>query len=143
LKLWQSPGMPFTGSLTDLEATIRMSWSEDTCDPVDLPWAPANPAKGQCGVTTLVLHDLLGGELAVAEVDLAGQRQGYHSWLRTSGGIDVDLTRDQFIDGEHIRAPQILQRPPGPPKRCAEQYLRLRTRVFARLGLPVGTAAVN
>lgn len=47
----------------DLERAIRASWSERTCDPVDLPdWSPENAARGQCGVTALVVQDLMGGE---------------------------------------------------------------------------------
>jgi hypothetical protein len=58
------PGLGQVGSctLTEIEAAMRASWGEDTCDPVDLPWSTDNPAKGQCGVTALVLNDLLGGE---------------------------------------------------------------------------------
>jgi hypothetical protein len=129
--------MTITGPLTDLEAVIRSSWGEDTCDPVDLPWEPDNPAKGQCGVTTLVLHDLLGGQLAVAEVELDGQHQGYHYWLRTSEGADIDLTSEQFLSGERFGVTEILERPGGLPTRCADEYVRLRNRVFERLGLPV------
>jgi hypothetical protein len=56
-------------SLADIETVIRSSWSEKTCDPVDLrEWSPETPARGQCGVTALVVQDLLGGELLVAEV---------------------------------------------------------------------------
>ena len=63
-------------SLAELERAIRDSWSERSCDPVDLPWSPANAAKGQCGVTALVVQDLLGGELLMAEVRHAdGSRQ--------------------------------------------------------------------
>jgi hypothetical protein len=127
--------MPSTRSLSDLEATMRSSWDQDTCDPVDLPWRADNPAKGQCGVTALVLHDLLGGELAVAPVECAGERQGYHWWLRTSGGIDIDLTREQFVTGEQIGAPEFLERPSGLPRRCSDQYLLLRHRVFESLAI--------
>jgi hypothetical protein len=53
--------MPFR-SFADIEALIRASWSEKTCDPVDLPeWSAENPARGQCAVTALVVQDLLGG----------------------------------------------------------------------------------
>lgn len=47
-------------SLTEIEEAIRGSWSAGTCDPLDLPWSPSNAAKGQCGVTALVVQDLLG-----------------------------------------------------------------------------------
>ena len=50
-------------TLTEIETAVRAAWGEGTCDPVDLPWSTDNPAKGQCGVTALVLNDLLGGDL--------------------------------------------------------------------------------
>lgn len=135
--------MAYTGSLTELEDMIRSSWDADTCDPVDLPWAADNPAKGQCGVTALVLHDLLGGDLALATVDRQGERRGYHWWLRTAGGIEIDLTRAQFIEGETLGSPEYLERPPGRPNRCADQYLLLRSRVFERLGIPSNPTVVR
>jgi hypothetical protein len=56
-------------SLTDLQAIIRSGWSSESCDPVDLQdWSPQNPARGQCAVTALVLQEILGGELLLAEV---------------------------------------------------------------------------
>ena len=45
------------------------SWSLQTCDPTDAPvWTPDEPSRGQCAVTALVVHDLLGGQLLEAEV---------------------------------------------------------------------------
>jgi hypothetical protein len=53
----------------DLEAAVRAAWALDTCDPVDAAdWSPANPSRGQCGSTALIIHDVLGGELLIAEV---------------------------------------------------------------------------
>jgi hypothetical protein len=53
----------------DLEAAIRAAWALDTCDPVDADdWSAANPSRGQCGPTALTIHDVLGGELLIAEV---------------------------------------------------------------------------
>lgn len=120
--------------LSDVEPHVRASWGADTCDPVDLPWSPANPSRGQCGVTALVLHDLLGGELLVAEVTYAGGgRQGFHTWNRLPGGTEVDLTREQFAPHELVGEPRVLERPAGPPGRCREQYELLRARVRERL----------
>lgn len=121
-------------TLTDVEDAVRAGWDADTCDPVDLDdWHPGNPARGQCGATALVLHDLFGGELALGEVHVGGERTGYHYWNRF-GTVDVDLTRGQFRPHEVVMRGRVVVRPPGPPKRCAEQYDRLRSRVLARLG---------
>jgi hypothetical protein len=75
-------------SLVDIERVIRSGWSEQTCDPVALAeWSTDNPARGQCAVTALVVQDLLGGELLLAEVRNAdGSRQGLHYWNRLANG---------------------------------------------------------
>jgi hypothetical protein len=124
-------------SLADLEAVVRASWSAETCDPVDLPdWSPANAARGQCGITALVLQDLLGGDLLVAEVRHAdGARQGVHYWNRLAGGVEVDVTREQFLDGEVVGAPEVVERPDDlSGARLLEQYELLSARVHERLG---------
>jgi hypothetical protein len=123
-------------SLADIEGLIRSSWSEESCDPVDLPtWSPENPARGQCGVTALVVQDLLGGELLLAEVHNAdGSRQGVHYWNRFGAGIEVDLTREQFTRAEAIGAPAVVSRPRDPSVgRLAGQYRALASKVQASL----------
>ena len=54
-----------TWTLAGIEGIIRSSWGADTCPPDahNPVWDPANPARGQCGDTALVVHDLLGGDL--------------------------------------------------------------------------------
>jgi hypothetical protein len=123
-------------SVADIEALIRSSWSEKTCDPVDLPeWSPENPARGQCAVTALVVQDLLGGELLLGEVHNAdGSRQGVHYWNRFAGGVEVDLTREQFTRSEVIQVPTVVARPPDPSiGRLAPQYQALCSEVRAGL----------
>jgi hypothetical protein len=113
---------------------VRASWAEDTCDPSDLAdWRPDNPARGQCGVTTLVLHDLFGGELVLGEVQVAGERTGVHYWNRFGAGVEIDLTREQFGAHERVVGATVVVRPPGQPRRCREQYELLRKRVLALL----------
>jgi hypothetical protein len=126
-------------SLADVDRVIRAGWSELTCDPVDLPdWSPENPARGQCGVTALVVQDLLGGELLIAQVDTAdGSPQGLHYWNRLAGGIELDLTREQFTGGELIGEPAVADRPADTSEgRLAAQYRALTDAV--RLGLTRG-----
>lgn len=121
----------------DLEAAVRAAWALDTCDPVDADdWSAANPSRGQCGSTALTIQDLLGGDLLIAEVIRSdGSRQGVHYWNLLPDGTELDLTREQFAHHEVIQPPRILQRPAGPPNRCAEQYLTMRHRVFDALGI--------
>ncbi|MDQ6730583.1 MAG: hypothetical protein M3022_09835 [Actinomycetota bacterium] len=99
-------------SLGDIESLIRSRWFEVSCDPVDLPWSPENPARGQCAVTALVVQDLLGGEILIAEVHHTdGTRQSVHYWNRISDGVEVDLTREQFTASEVILTPTRVVRP--------------------------------
>ena len=123
--------------MEDVERAVRAAWGVDVCeDPADVPrWSPSNPARGQCGPTALVVHDLLGGDLVVAEVRHAdGSPQGYHWWNVLPDGREVDLTREQFTEGEVVGRPRVLARPAGPMKRGEAEYLRLRARVLTALG---------
>jgi hypothetical protein len=58
-----------TFTLAQLEQAIRGAWSEDTASE-DNDWTPENPSCGQCDITTLVVHDLLGGDVLSADVFL-------------------------------------------------------------------------
>ena len=132
--------MVFT--LTDLEQAIRGAWSLDTAEEDD-GWTPENPSRGQCDITTLVVNDLLGGELLSADVYLDGERVEAHMWNRLPSGIEVDLTREQFRRGEIIGEPIARPRPatfdPEHPRyHRYEQYLVLSKRVRASLGLGLG-----
>jgi hypothetical protein len=121
--------------LAEIEHLIRSSWSAETCDPVDLAlWSPETPARGQCGVTALVVQDLLGGELLMAEVRHAdGARQGVHYWNRLAGGVELDLTREQFTRSEVIDTPNVVARPSDPSVgRLAAQYRALASAVRTR-----------
>jgi hypothetical protein len=127
----------------ELESAIRAAWALDTCDPVDADdWSAANPSRGQCGSTALTIHDVLGGELLLAEVlRTDGSRQGVHYWNLLPDGTELDLTRGQFASDEVVQAPRIVQRPAGLPRRCAEQYLTMKHRVLTSLGLPQADGA--
>ena len=117
-----------------LRPVLRAAWGPDTCDPHDLPdWRPDNPARGQCGVTALVVHDLFGGELILGEVLVDGARTGSHYWNRLPDGTEVDLTAEQFHPGEVIAGGAPQRRPPDAPRRCREQYGTLSRRVLAAL----------
>jgi hypothetical protein len=84
-------------------------------------------------VTALVLHDFLGGQLLEAEVHHAdGSHQGFHYWNRFAG-VDVDLTRRQFREGEVVQPPHLIERLPSFPWRAQEQYVIFRDRVRAAL----------
>ena len=67
-------------ALDEVTAAVRAAWCRQTCDDSDLAdWTPGEPARGQCGATALVLHDVFGGDLLLAEVlGPDGARQGVH-----------------------------------------------------------------
>lgn len=124
-----------TWNLLDLDKALRASWAADTASPDDqADWQPGNPARGHCDITALVVHDIFGGDLVVGEVYLAGGGQrGFHWWNRLSSGLELDLTREQFRDGQTITKARVVERPPGPLRRW-DEYLLLRKRVIEHLG---------
>ncbi|MGB9376093.1 MAG: hypothetical protein WCB04_01110 [Mycobacteriales bacterium] len=130
-------------AFTRIEAALRTSWSAETCDPADVvDWSPQRPDRGQCGVTALVLNDLLGGHLMIADAIRAdGSRQGVHYWNVLADGSEVDLTRGQFSADEVVQLGAPVERPPGPPGRCREQYLLLSERVAHALAPRAVSAA--
>jgi hypothetical protein len=124
-------------TLAQIEDAIRESWSRDTADKDD-DWTPENPSRGQCDVTSLVVQDIFGGELLAAGVFRDGERVESHMWNRLPGGIELDLTRDQFANGEVIGEPSVRERPSEferehPRYHRYEAYLVLAHRVQEHL----------
>lgn len=124
-------------TLGQLEQAIRESWSLDTSDDPE-EWSLENSGRGQCDITSLVVHDLVGGELLGADVFLAGERLEGHMWNRLPSGIEIDLTRDQFKRGEVVGDPVARLRPAEfptdhPRYHRYEKYLVLAERVRTRL----------
>lgn len=52
------------------------------------------PSAGQCAAVSLILHDLLGGELVSAVVN--GESHWFNRVNTAHGVMDVDITADQF-----------------------------------------------
>ncbi|OOZ84309.1 MULTISPECIES: YunG family protein [Bacillus] len=67
------------------EVLIR-SWSIETSS----KWTIENPAKGQCGVTALVVQDIYGGEIKKTKV-----REVWH-FYNFIDGQRFDFTETQF-----------------------------------------------
>ena len=134
-----------TFTLAELEEAIRHAWSSDTADE-DNDWSPDNPSCGQCDITTLVVHDLLGGEVLAADVFLDGERVEAHMWNRLPSGLEIDLTREQFRSGQVIGEATVRNRPetfdPTHPRyHRYEKYLVLSERVREALGSATPSAA--
>ncbi|MFF9484369.1 hypothetical protein [Streptomyces sp. NPDC014676] len=131
--------------LTDIEQAVRDSWSAETCTPeYRSRWTGDNPARDQCGVTAMVLNDLLGGELIRGEVHVDGERVDYHWWNRLGMGVEIDLTREQFGPEEKVVGGVVIPRP-SEIRRLREEYELLRDRVLDRLGRrqPADSAATS
>jgi hypothetical protein len=103
-------------TLTQLEQAIRQSWGPDTVEP---------------------------SELMASDVLLDGRRVMAHMWNRLPSGIEVDLTREQFRDGEilencraSVRLPaSVLGDPAHPRYHRYLAYQVLADRVGTRLRL--------
>jgi hypothetical protein len=65
---------------------LLASWSQATSS----KYTPENPTRGQCGVTTLVVNDFLGGEILKTPVEA-----GWHFYNRIAGKR-MDWTAAQF-----------------------------------------------
>jgi hypothetical protein len=86
-----------TELLTELETRLKSAWSAETAT----TWMPENPARGQCSVTALVVHDWLGGRILKTRV---GRGWHFYNWI---DGRRVDLTAGQFerpVDYEDLPA---------------------------------------
>jgi hypothetical protein len=117
-------------TLGTLESAIRSAWSAETsCDPSG--WTAENPSYQHCDVTAWVVSDYLGGEIVVSGVVRDGARVDRHVWNRLSSGLHVDLTREQFRDGELFEAPVVVTEAVG--ESFASRYELFSTRVRAKL----------
>ena len=72
--------------LHKLKTILFQAWSLQS----STKWTPQNPAKGHCGVTSLVVHDLLGGDLAKTKLPV-----GWH-YYNLINGRRFDFTESQF-----------------------------------------------
>ncbi|RJT75651.1 hypothetical protein D6T63_17695 [Arthrobacter cheniae] len=122
----------------ELEQAFRQSWGADTTclNAASLTkWTPDNPTHGQCGPTALVVQDLLGGDLLIADVTGGTEHDEVHYWNRFAGGVEIDLTREQFEPHRIIGEPLVVVRPKEGPRAYGQEYRLLRTRVTAVLAL--------
>jgi hypothetical protein len=77
------------GRLADLDeyaSSIARAWSRETAS----TYTQADPARGQCSVTALAVHHLLGGDILKTPTPA-----GMHLYNRLAGRR-VDLTAEQF-----------------------------------------------
>ena len=80
-------------SINHIQQALFSSWSLQSSS----KWKKENPAKGQCGVTALVVSDLLGGE--IYKTHCLG---GWHFYNMIDGKT-YDFTSSQFKEPIHYQ----------------------------------------
>ncbi|MFD2445533.1 hypothetical protein ACFSO7_16360 [Bacillus sp. CGMCC 1.16607] len=73
-------------NIEELIVALFKSWSLESSS----KWSKDNPAKGQCGVTTLVVNDILGGEIKKTKLP-----DGWH-FYNIINKKRYDFTASQF-----------------------------------------------
>jgi hypothetical protein len=81
----------------------------------------------------LLVRELFGGDILIANVLREGRRVERHAWNRLPSGLTLALTREQFVNGESFGEPDVEE--PVLTHRKPERYATLRARVRAALGL--------
>lgn len=107
----------------DLLPILQGAWSLST----GRNWLPERPARGQCSVTALVVHDLCGGEILKTKTD-----GGWHFYNRVNG-VRHDLTASQF-DVPIAYADIVSDTAEALADTSPERYALLRRRVDAARG---------
>ena len=72
--------------IKQLYEALRKSWSIETSS----KWTSENPAKGQCGVTALIIQELCGGEIIKTKIG-----EVWHFYNKVDGKR-YDFTWTQF-----------------------------------------------
>ena len=70
----------------EVQGVLRKAWSLATAS----QWTANNPAAGQCNVTSLLIHELFGGDLLKTPLPA-----GDHFYNRIDG-LRYDFTASQF-----------------------------------------------
>ena len=106
---------------------IRDNWTVETS--ADGEFVVENPAKGQCEVSSFVAWRYLGGDLVLSKVYLDGEEVEHHYWNRIDGQ-DLDITREQFTQGEDIEEIKVL-----PSDFLSQNMNAMRPEVLGRIQL--------
>lgn len=124
----------------ELAKALRASWTRETTA-APSAWGATNPSRGQCDVTSLVVLEYLGGDLQLAPVFLGDEQVEHHYWNRVADTDELDLTREQFTDGQRIGDPELVPhdlirtRYPEAREELRHRHAALRQAVTALLGL--------
>ena len=77
-----------TNKSKELLGVLFKSWSLES----STKWSKDNPAMGQCGVTALVVNDIMGGEIKKTKLP-----NGWH-FYNVINGMGYDFTVSQFTE---------------------------------------------
>lgn len=119
-------------SLDDVAKALKESWSLGTTEEPE-NWAPANPSRGQCGISSLIINDYFGGKLVLWKVFVGEEQIGFHYSNELPDGTQFDSTGEQFWESEELREPLSFVRPGSLPKNGADRYLNLSKLVPSKL----------
>jgi hypothetical protein len=100
------------------------SWSIHTSS----KWTNKNPAKGQCGVTALVINDLYGGVILKTQIP-----EGWHFYNQIDGQR-YDLTETQFIEKPQYQDIKST-REEAYGDTNEDQYMNLKSNVYRLLNI--------
>jgi len=108
--------------IQSMEAALQASWSAASSN----KYTPQNPALGQCGVTALVVNDIMGGEI------LKTRTNGMWHFYNKINGTIIDFTQSQF------HTPPKYENVPSSRQEAfddtnADQYAHLSKRVKGHL----------
>jgi hypothetical protein len=125
-----------TWTFGEIEEAVRSSWGPDTlfASADYMARGGGQPSRGQCGTTALVIQNLLGGDLMVADVEYEGQVDGVHYWNVMPGGVELDLTRDQFTAAESLVNQRRVTTGRSSSSAGEQPFELLQERVTAALG---------
>jgi len=79
--------------ILELKHVLMKVWSIESSS----KWTPQNPAKGQCGVTALVVNDIFGGEILKTLTP-----EGWHFYNKINGQL-YDLTESRLSETKQIK----------------------------------------
>lgn len=106
-----------------IKKVLFQSWSLQSSS----KWSAENPAKGQCGVTALVVHDILGGEIKKTKLP-----DGWH-FYNVINGERYDFTASQFEEGAVVYMDVPSDREEAYADTNELQYTYLKQTVFTNL----------
>ncbi len=87
--LWYDVGM----ELMELVGLLRRNWDAESAFDAD-DWSGANPARGQCAVSSLVIQEYMGGEIVRFRVEFEGIEEKH--FVNLIDGALIDSTHSQF-----------------------------------------------